>query len=92
MQPHSSKTSSQMLINPTEKYELYKPYKQSSTNILNEQLHYKTHTFFSTIAHARHTNICALPTTVNWKTNSIAVSSTGNVSFENGAHAPKGLC
>ena len=31
-------------LNKTEQYEIYKHYKQSQTNILNEQLHYKTHT------------------------------------------------
>ena len=32
-------------------------YKQSLPNKLNEQLHYETHTLFSTIAQASHTSI-----------------------------------
>ena len=47
---------------PTEQYGIYKHYKQLATNILNDQLHYKTHTLFDKITHAGHSNISALPT------------------------------
>ena len=39
--------------------------------------HYKTHILFDTITHPSHTNISAIPTTMNWKTNSITAISTG---------------
>ena len=42
-------------LNTTEKYEIYKHYKQSPTNIQNDHLHYITHTFFDTITHTSHT-------------------------------------
>ena len=42
-----------------------KHYKQSSTKILNDQLHYKTHTPFDKITHASHTNISATPIPMN---------------------------
>ena len=45
--------------------------------VLNDQLHYKTHTLFDTITHASITNISAVRTTMNQKTNPIAASSTG---------------
>ena len=53
-------------LNTTEQYEIYKYYKQSLTNILNDQIHYKSHTLFYTI---KHINISAIPTTMNWKIN-----------------------
>ena len=56
--------------------EIYKHYKQSPTNILNDQIHYKTHTFFDTIKHSSHNNISAIPTTMK---RNIASSSTGTV-------------
>jgi hypothetical protein len=59
-------------LNTTEQHEIYRDYKQSPTNILNNQLHSKTHTLFDIITHDKHT----APTTVNRKTNHIAVSST----------------
>jgi hypothetical protein len=42
--------------------------------ILNDQLHYKSHTLFDTITHASY--ISANQTTMNQKTNFIAASST----------------
>ena len=36
-------------LNSTEQYEIYNHYKQSPTNILNDQLHDKTHTLFVAI-------------------------------------------
>ena len=57
-------------------YEIYKHYKQSPTNILNDQIHYKSLTLFDTIKHSSHNNISAIPTTMNQK---IAASSTGTV-------------
>ena len=68
-------------LNTTEQYKLYNHYKQSPTNILNDQLYYKTHTLFDTITHARHTNISANPITMNWKMNSIETTSTGTKWF-----------
>jgi hypothetical protein len=52
-------------------YVIYKHYKQSPTNILNDLLHYKTHTFFDTITHihSSHINISAIPTPMNQKVN-----------------------
>ena len=55
---------------------IFKHYKQSPINILNDQLQYKTHTLFNIIIHASHTNISAIPTPMNWKANTIAASST----------------
>jgi len=63
-------------LNTAEQYEIYKQYKESPTNILNDQLHYKTHALFDTITHTSHTKIPAIPTTMNRKTNFIAASST----------------
>ena len=63
-------------LNPTKQYEIYKHYKQSPTNILNDQLYYKSHALFDTIIHASHINICAIPTTMNQKMNFVA-NSTG---------------
>ena len=60
----------------TEQYETYKHYKQSPTNVLNDHLHYKTHTLFETIIHASHTNIATIPISRNWKVNTITASST----------------
>jgi len=47
----------------------YEHDKLSPTNILNDQLHYKTHTLFDTIPHVSHTNISAIITTTNQKMN-----------------------
>ena len=60
-------------LNATEQYEIYKHYKQSPTNILNDQIHYKSHTLFYTI---RHNNISAFPTTMN---QDITASFTGTI-------------
>ena len=60
-------------LNTTEQYEIYKHYKQSPTNILNDQIHYKSHTLFYTI---RHNNISAFPTTMN---QDITASFTGTI-------------
>ena len=49
-------------LNTTKQYEIYK---QSTINMLNEQLHYKTHTPFDTITYASHTKISAIPTIMN---------------------------
>jgi hypothetical protein len=70
--------------NTTEKYEVYKHYKQSLTNILNnDQIHYKSHTHFDTI---KHTNISAILTAINRKTNFTADSSPGPSDIDNNAH------
>ena len=53
---------------------------------LNNELHYKTHTLFDTITHAIHTNISAIPTTMNQKTNSIQPVPPRPQSIENRAH------
>ena len=65
-------------LNTTEQYELlvYKHYKQSPTNILNDQIPKKSHTLFDTIKHRNHNNISAIPLTMN---RNIAASSTGTV-------------
>ena len=63
-------------LNPTEQYEIYKHYEQSPTNILNDQIHYKSHTLFDTIKHSSHNNISDIPTTTN---RNIAACSTGTV-------------
>ena len=63
-------------LNTTEQYEIYKHYKQSPTNILNDQIHYKSHTLFDTIMHSSHNNISANPTTTN---RNITASSTRTV-------------
>ena len=60
-------------LNTTVQYEICKHYKQSPTNILNDQIHYKSHTLFDTII---HNNIFANPTTTN---RNIAASSTRTV-------------
>ena len=78
-------------LNTANRYEIYKHYKQSLTSILNDQLHYKTHTLFDTISHASLTNISATLTTVNQKVIFIAASSTGPPSFENGAQGTEKL-
>ena len=54
-------------LNTTEQYEIYNHYKQSSTNIVYDQLHYKSHTFFDTATHPSHTNISDITTTMNRK-------------------------
>ena len=36
-------------LNTTEQYEIYKHCKQSPTNILNNQIHYKSHTYLTKI-------------------------------------------
>ena len=59
-------------LNTTEQYEINK-HKQSPTDIINDQLHYKTHILFDTILHSSHNNISANPTTTN---QNIAASST----------------
>ena len=51
----------------TKQNEICKHYKQSPTNMLNDQLHYKTHTLFDTITYASLTNISSIPITINWK-------------------------
>ena len=58
----------------TELYDIFKHYKQSPTKILNDQIHYKSHTFLDTTKHSGHHNISAVPTTMN---RNIAASSTG---------------
>ena len=63
-------------LNTTEQYEICKHYKQSPTNILNDQIHYKSHTLFDTIIHSSHNNTSANPTTTN---RNIAASSTRTV-------------
>ena len=63
-------------LNTTEQYEIYKCYKQSPTNILNDQISYKSHTLFNTIKHSSHNDISAIPTTMN---RNIAASSTGTI-------------
>ena len=63
-------------LNTTEQYEINKHYKQSPTNILNDQIHYKSYTLFDTIIHSSHNNISANPTTTN---RNIAASSTRTV-------------
>ena len=45
-------------LNITEQYEIH----NQASNILNDQLHYKTHTLFGTITHASHTKTSAIPT------------------------------
>ena len=55
---------------------MYKHHKQPPTNILNDQIHYKSHSLIGTI---KHTNISATQTTMNRKTNFSAASSTGTV-------------
>ena len=50
---------------------------ETSSFLLNDQLHYKTHTHFDTITHASHTNISAIPIPMNQKAKSTIVSSTG---------------
>ena len=55
---------------------IYKHYKQSPTNILNDQIHYKSYTLFDTIKHSSHNNISAISTTMN---RNIAASSTGTI-------------
>ena len=63
-------------LNTTQQYEIYKHYKQSPTNILNDQIHYKSHTLFDKIIHSSNNNISANPTTTN---RNIAASSTRTV-------------
>ena len=75
-------------LNSTEQYKVHKHYKQSPTNILNDQLHHKTHTLFDTITHARHTNISAVSTTMNQKITPIALATP---SIDNGAHGTRKL-
>ena len=60
-------------------------------NVLNYQLHYKTHILFDTITHATHTNISAIPTTMNRKTNFITASSTRTAKHWSGAHGTEKL-
>ena len=36
-------------LNTTEQFEIYKHYKQDKTHILNDQIHFNTHTLFDTI-------------------------------------------
>ena len=67
--------------NTTEQYETYKHHKQSSTNILNDQMHYKSHTLFNKIKHTNNTNISAIPITMNRNANFIAASFTGTVKY-----------
>ena len=55
--------------NTTEQYEMNKHYKQSPTNILNDQLHYTTHRLFDSIIHVYHINITATQTNIKWKMN-----------------------
>ena len=59
-----------------EQYEIYKQYKQSPTNILNDQLYYKARAVFDAITHVSHTNISAIPITMNQKANTTTVSFT----------------
>ena len=62
----SSKCSDRTL-NIVEQHKLYKHYKQSQTNLLNDQIHYKTHTLFHRKAHdccTTHSISCQLP--VKW--------------------------
>ena len=54
---------------------VYKHHKQSPTDKLNDQIHYKSHTLFDAIKHSSQ-NISAIPTTMN---RNIAASSTGTV-------------
>ena len=63
-------------LTTTEQHKICKHYKQSPTNILNDQIHYKSHTLFDTIKHSSHNNISAILTTMNWN---IAASTTGTV-------------
>ena len=70
-------------LNTTEQYEIYKHYKQSPTNILNDQIHYKSHTLFDTIIHCSHNNISANPTTTN---GTLQPVPPGLSSIKNDAH------
>ena len=63
-------------LNTTEQYEIYNHFKQSPANILNDQIHCKSHTLLDTIKHSSHNNISSMPTTTN---RNIAASSTGTV-------------
>ena len=47
--------------------------------LLNDQIHYKSHTLFDTIIHSTHNNISAIPTTLQPVT-------PGPSSIENDAH------
>ena len=47
---------------------------------------YKSDTLFHTIKHTNHTNITAIPATMNWNTNFIAFRSTGTAKHRNDAH------
>jgi hypothetical protein len=57
------------------------------TNILNDQLNYKTHTLFDTLSHtpAILTNISAFPTSMNGKVYNTTVLP-GPPSLDNSAH------
>ena len=48
-----------------EQYEIYKHYKQSPTNLFNDQILYKSHTLFDTIKHSSHNNISATSSKMN---------------------------
>jgi len=63
-------------LNTSKQYEIYKHYKQSPTNVLNDQIHYKSHKLFDTIKHSSHNNISAILKTMN---RNIAASSTWTV-------------
>jgi hypothetical protein len=78
-------------LNTIKQYEIYKHYKQSPTNILNYQLHYKTHILFGTITHASHINTSTIPTTMSQKTNPITANSTGIVKNCHDTHDTKKL-
>ena len=65
-------------------------YKQSPTNILNDQLYYRAH-IFDIITHGSHTNISVIPTPMNWKTIPITASLSGPPSINNGAHGNEKL-
>ena len=73
-------------LNTAEQYEIYKHYKQSPTNILNDQIHYKSHTLFDTIKHSSHNNISAIPTTTNRNIAASSTASSQNTNIGIGSH------
>ena len=76
-------------LNTTEQYEIYKCYKQSPTNILNDQIHYKSHTLL--------TQSCTAATITSLLTQQPRTGTSqpvppGPSSIENDAHGIENFC
>ena len=71
--------------NITEKYQIYEHYNNPQTNILNDHLHYKSHT------HSNHTRISASSNLSMEKWLESQLVPLGQSSIKNGAHCTENL-